>query len=154
MNKGLTGLSSDGDIDKLLQAGNSCSFEIDQDTRGGIRVRLQGSDLVTEIRNADDDTSYRQCSSVRLKSNKLNYFNIVADNFDLLDMKRVSDIDIDGIYFKNMDQNAYQDEQKLENMKLVKMAAKHKIEVNEDGAITYRDIMSMQMKDDLKRNAK
>jgi hypothetical protein len=96
-------------LEDVILPAISCQFDLEQGIRGGIRLRLIRDLLEVEIRNANGDTGYgggdKICSREHVFVNQpyYPYFGVVAANTDEI----TNDIDIQGIYVKNMDETKY-----------------------------------------------
>ena len=92
-NRGLMKLPA---LEDVILPAISCTFDIEQGIRGGIRLRLMRDLLEVEIRNANGDTGYQSGSNICVREHVFvnqpyfPYFGIVAANSDTL----VNDIDI------------------------------------------------------------
>lgn len=91
-------------------------------------------------REANGDTSYTQCMVSQIKHPELHNFAIVSNN--VKNDKEKSNIDIEGIFFKNYDATKYQDETELEREKLELTAEVKSIQKLEDGTYHPLDLMA------------
>lgn len=118
-NKGLKHYTS---LEDLLLPANSCEFDIRSATRGGIRVRFTQTLYEVEVRNANGQVDYQPCLRQSYDEPFRPHFGLVASN------KYIgwNDIDILGVYIKNMDPRVYQDAQALEEKRLQLLLEKHR----------------------------
>ena len=125
----------------------SCPIDVNEDERGGIRIKIQYDYIYVYKREANGDTSYSKCIVSQIRDPVFHHMSIVASNpgFE----SRASDIDIDAVYFKNYDPNVYQDKNALEAEKLEMIVRKNKVEEMEDGGFHPQDLMSTKLRDHL-----
>ena len=60
-NKGLQDITRSRDFDDLINNKNSCEFDMNQDTMGGIRIKVLLDYIYVEKRDANGNTSYTKC---------------------------------------------------------------------------------------------
>lgn len=126
-------------LEELLLPAISCPIEVQQRTRGGIRLRMQKGVLEVEIRNANGDVTYdKLCSREATKEMYDPYFAMVASNTQEVR----NEIDIVAVYVKNLDDKRYTDLNALEEERLRFILKKHQ------GGVPTGDIddtMSLQL---------
>lgn len=76
-------------------------------------MRFEKTTFVVEIKQANGDVNYRQCMRQAYTDPFRPHFGLVASN-----VNAINDVDILGIYLKNMDFGAYQDKAALEEEKM------------------------------------
>ena len=119
-NKGLKHYAS---LEDILLPANSCPFELNAGVRGAIRVRFDHDLIELEVRQATTGANpdFVPCMRTVYQDPFKPHFGLTASNF----LGQVNDIDILGVYFKNMDNRVYQDAAELENLRLNLMLQKH-----------------------------
>ena len=50
------------DLDRIMTNRNSCNFDLNQGTRGGIRVRILMDYIYVWTKDANGDVTYSRCS--------------------------------------------------------------------------------------------
>ena len=112
-------------LDHYLKVNHmSCPIDINEDERGGIRIKIQYDYIYVYKREANGDTSYSKCIVSQIRDPVFHHMAIVAANPNEM---RASDIDIDAVYFKNYDPNVYQDPNWIEAEKLGMIMRKNMI---------------------------
>ena len=61
-NKGLESMTDTRDLDGLMTNRNSCNFDLNQNQRGGIKVRILMDYIYVWIKEANGDVTYSRCS--------------------------------------------------------------------------------------------
>lgn len=61
-NKGLASMTDTRDLDELMTSQNSCNFDLNQNQRGGIKVRVLMDYIYVWIKEANGDVTYSRCS--------------------------------------------------------------------------------------------
>lgn len=61
-NKGLASMTDSRDLDRIMTNRNSCNFDLNQGSRGGIRVRILMDYIYVWTRDANGDVTYSRCS--------------------------------------------------------------------------------------------
>jgi len=69
--------------------------------RGGIRIKILYDYIYISKKDANGEISYQKCVTNQIRDPYFNNMAIVANNQEHDD--RISNIDIDAIYFKNLD---------------------------------------------------
>ena len=95
------------DLDRLMTSQNSCNFDLNQNQRGGIRIRILMDYIYVWTKEANGDVTYSRCSQQQIRDPVFHYFAITSSNQREED--RLSNIDIDTVSMKNLDAKAYQD---------------------------------------------
>lgn len=95
------------DLDRLMTSKNSCNFDLNQNQRGGIRIRILMDYIYVWTKEANGDVTYSRCSQQQIRDPVFHYFAITSSNQREED--RLSNIDIDTVSMKNLDAKAYQD---------------------------------------------
>ena len=49
-------------FEKIILPSNSCPIEIDRDSRGGIRAKVEDQNVDIDVRHANGDVTYRACN--------------------------------------------------------------------------------------------
>lgn len=139
-NKGLATITEGRSFESLITAKNSCEFEMNQEERGGIRIKVLMDYIYLFKRDANGDPSYQKCSVNQIKHPNLHYMEISTNNKAEVD--RNSNIDIEGIFFKNFDATKYTDEKALEVERLELSAETKNIQKLDDGTYHPLDLMA------------
>lgn len=50
------------DLDRLMTSKNSCNFDLNQNQRGGIRIRILMDYIYVWTKEANGDVTYSRCS--------------------------------------------------------------------------------------------
>lgn len=134
-------------MDHLINKRMSCPIDVNEDERGGIRIKIQFDYIYVFKREANGDTSYSKCIVSQIRDPVFHHMAIVASNpgFE----ERASDIDIDAVYFKNWDPHVYQDPNELEAEKLGMIVRKNKVQEMDNGGYHPHDLMSTKLRDHL-----
>lgn len=61
-NKGLASMTDTRDLDRLMTSKNSCNFDLNQNQRGGIRIRILMDYIYVWTKEANGDVTYSRCS--------------------------------------------------------------------------------------------
>lgn len=64
----------------MISQQSSCPIEINQNTRGGIRIRLDNAGYEIDIRNANGDVEYMYCNKQKNFESFKPYLSIQAYN--------------------------------------------------------------------------
>jgi len=139
-NNGLESITMTRNLDKHINAKNSCEFELNQGERGGIRIKVLMDYIYLFKRDANGDPSYSKCSVNQIRDPYFNNFFMVSNNQHRED--RISSIDVEAIYFKNYDSAVYQDKADLATEKLELTAQLKNIQKLEDGTFHPQDLMA------------
>jgi len=103
-------------LDQYINAANSCEYDLQKGERGGIRVRILMDYVYVHKKEANGDVAYTKCIINMIRDPYFHNLAIVSNNKQSED--RISNIDIDAIYFKNFDSLVYQDKAALAAEKL------------------------------------
>jgi len=104
---------------------------LSKDGRAGLRVKVADQDkhLTVQVRDSDD-VSYRDCLSLVLSQGTFKPFiTLASSNHN----EWLNDIDLDAVYLRNTDPDAYQDKEGLENIRLNLLAEKYEISNKDSG---------------------
>ena len=107
---------------------------------GGIRVKILMDYIYVEKKDANGDVSYSKCITNQIRDPHFHNMAVVSNNQK--DDTRVSNINIESIYFKNWNADAYQDKEALKMEKLELSAANKNIKKLEDGTYHPADLMA------------
>jgi hypothetical protein len=129
-NKGLNSISHSRNLDKYITPETSCEYDLQEQERGGIRIKVL-FDYIYVFKKEAGDVSYRKCSVSQIRDPYFHHMAIVSNNLE--HDRYVSNIDIDSITFKNWDNRHYQDENWLAQERLELTADKADIARMEDG---------------------
>lgn len=79
-NKGLASMTDTRDLDRLMTSSNSCNFDLNQNQRGGIKVRILMDYIYVWTKEANGDVTYSRCSQQQIKDPVFHYFAITSNN--------------------------------------------------------------------------
>lgn len=142
-NKGLQSVTRGGrSLDFQIAKDNSCEFDLQQDMRGGIRVKVQNN-FVYINKKESGDFSYTMCAQQNFRDMQFENFAIVSNN--LAHESRISSIDIDSVTLKNNLADSVYDEDFIKQEKLELTARMKSIQQMEDGTYHPADLMAHKM---------
>lgn len=95
-------------------------------------------------KEANGDTSYSKCLVNQIRDPYFHHLAIVSSNEQ--NDARVSNIDVDGVYFKNYDPAVYQDPALLKAERMELIVEKSKIQKMEDGTYHPADLMAHKIR--------
>ena len=102
-------------MDVLINEKNSCEYLMTTDVRSGLRIKVIFDYIYVSVRE-DGDVSYNECIVHKIKDPNFHHLAIVANN--KAEENRISNIDIDAIYVKNLDPRVYNDKAVLNTERL------------------------------------
>ena len=137
------------DLDRIMTNRNSCNFDLNQGTRGGIRVRILMDYIYVWTKDANGDVTYSRCSQQQIRDPVFHYFAITSSN--QRDEDRLSNIDVDMVRIKNLDGKVYNDPKELEAEKVELMAQKSRVQKLEDGTYHPHDLMAHKIREHLEK---
>ena len=91
-------------LDKLIDPKNSCAFDLLSGTRSGVRIKIL-FDYIYVFKREEPGASYEKCLVNQIRDPYFHHVAIVGNNME--DEDRLSEIDIDALYFKNLDPGQY-----------------------------------------------
>ena len=107
---------------------------------GGIRVKILLDYIYVEKKDANGDVSYSKCITNQIRDPHFHNMAIVSNN--QREDTRVSNINVESIYFKNYNGDAYNDPEALKMEKLELSARNKNIKRLEDGTYHPADLMA------------
>lgn len=79
-NNGLNRIAEGKSFESLITPKNSCEFEMNQEERGGIRVKVLMDYIYLYKKDANGDPSYQKCAVNQIRHPSLHYFEIITAN--------------------------------------------------------------------------
>lgn len=100
--------------------------------RGGIRVKVLYDYIYVSKKEANGEVSYSKCIHTQIRDPNFHHLALVANN--QVHDDRISNIDIEALFFKNLDpKTPYQDKKWINKEKMDLVAKRNRLEKLEDG---------------------
>jgi len=96
--------------------------------------------VYVHVKEANGEVSYNKCINNMIRDPYFHNLALVSNNKHMED--RVSNIDIDSLYFRNFDSSVYQNKADLAAEKLELTAQLKNIQKQEDGTYHPQDLMA------------
>ena len=138
-------------LGKSITAANSCTIDIQESTRTGIRVHINQDEIATEIMDSGE-VSYKSCAIVPKKKREWEryWFALATKNSkDHTKAMQLTDLDIHEISWRVPDESNVPDQQRLDAMKDYMLGEKA-FGSNNNEPLFPHDLLAIKMKHELK----